>query len=197
MLHEACRAIVSAADALRAEPLSQKGKETLAQIVRFANDAAGEIEYLQTCATTDRPKPISEIPGIYFETGLSRQRLQMLSLLYLAKGRVVTHDTLMSEMYARGRLDRRGLAKDRDMREDPSPRVLMTYVCQIRDRMDKLAAKLEAAGEPSVIETVWGVGYRLVHLSDANEKLRGRGRTSHWYRRKSVARDDVRRVPGR
>lgn len=180
---------------MRAEPLSQKGKETLAQIVRFANDAAGEIEYLQTCATTDRPKPISEIPSVYFETGLSRQRLQMLSLLYAAKGRVVTHDTLMSEMYARGRLDRRGLAKDRDMREDPHPRVLMTYVCQIRDRMDKIAAQIEAAGEPSVIETVWGVGYRLVHLSDANEKLRGRGRTSHWYRRKPVARDDLRRAP--
>ena len=187
MLHEACRAIVSAADALRSEPLSQRGKETLAQIVRFANDAAGEIEYLQTCATTDRPKPISEIPAVYFETGLSRQRLQMLSLLYRAQGRVVTHDMLMAEMYSQGRLDRRGLSKNKSMKEDPGQAVLQTYACQIRGRMDKVADKIEAAGEPSIIETIWGVGYRLVHVTEKNLKFRGRTCKGFRRRRKSVA----------
>jgi DNA-binding winged helix-turn-helix (wHTH) protein len=191
MQHESCRAIVSAADALRAEPLSQRGKETLAQIVRFANEAAGEIEYLQTCATTERPtESISDLPAVYFEAGLSRQRLQLLSILYRVRGRAVRHETLMSELYARGRLDRRGLMPGVDIGEEPKPSVLQTYVCQIRGRLDAVASVIEAAGEPTIIETIWGVGYRLVHATEKNLKFRGR--TCKGYRRKRKAKANAR-----
>jgi DNA-binding winged helix-turn-helix (wHTH) protein len=93
----------------------------------------------------------------------------------------------MHQMYANGRMDGRGKRKNRPLAQDVNPRVLMTFICQVRDKLDNIADQLEAEGHPSVIETVWGVGYRLVNESTTNKALRGRKYEGHWHRRKSVA----------
>ena len=193
MLHESCRAIVSAADSLRAYPLPDKAKDLLATIVRHANDAAGEIEYLQTSANSFREDiPIAGLPQAYFDLGLSPRRLEMLSILYAAKGAVVSYGRLMAALYGNDGRDMRGKPRKSNFHEDSEalPNILKVYCSHTRKQLAAGASRLEAEGLPSAIQTVWAYGYRLVHESQVmGDPLRGRinfGRNKNRHARTDI-----------
>lgn len=75
------------------------------------------------------------------ELVLSRKELLLLTALLRTAGRVVTHGQLLEQAW--------------DLGEAPGPEVVRAHIKNLR-------RKLTASGDRSTIETVHGVGYRLV-----------------------------------
>ena len=167
MQHETCRSILSAVKVLHSEPLSQKGRESLQAITKSANEAAEEIEYLQTSASIYR---ISEdFPKEYDDCKFTLRERQMVDILYRARQQTVVSGSLMAQIYANG--SHHGRVKGED---GVSAEVLKAFAYYSRQKLLKHRDKLEAAGHPSIIETMWGVGYRLVHANKENSKKNGK-----------------------
>ena len=167
--HETCRTILSAVRVLQSEPLSQKAKDLLHTITKNANEAAEEIEYLQTAASVYRPE--GTLPIEYDACGLTKRERAITLCLYTAKGCIVTRANVMAQMYANN--DAWGSKSP----EDVNPKITDVYLHKIRPKLKSQQDALEAKGFPSVIETVFGVGYRLVHKSKANQAHDGKYRT--------------------
>lgn len=158
--HEACRAIVSAVQALQAEPLTHKGKELLSVIARNANEAAEEIEYLQTAASTFRPVEKHTLPNAYEACRLTTRERDILTILHRAQGRPVSRAFIFDEIYGAN-----------SSRQEKTLDVLVKL---IRDKIHPNTTELHAEGHPTIIETIWGVGWRLVPKTKLNATTRGR-----------------------
>jgi len=72
---------------------------------------------------------------------LTRKEYEIVETLALARDRMVTRDELMARLYA--------------WEDEPCPRILNVYLSRIRGQ---IAA---AGGDPALVETVWGLGYRI------------------------------------
>lgn len=165
MQHEACRAIVSAADNMRSLPLPAQARELLAVIVRNANDAASEIDYLQTAVASFRPVPTCSLPTAYENLGLTRSERTIVECLVAAKGRPCSRNQIYNYLYASGPY------KSNDY---PEVKIVDVFISKVRSVLDKNNASIEAAGQPSVVMTHFGIGYSLEHLTEKNRKYKGR-----------------------
>lgn len=165
--HETCRAILSAVKVMQSEPLSQKAKDLLSTISRNANEAAEEIEYLQTAASVYRVS--DEFPKEYDDCKFTLRERQFVDILYRAKQQTVVFESLMAQIYANGSFHGRVKHEDGVNRD-----VLKAFAYYARQKIAKHRKTLEKAGYPSVIETVWGVGFRLVHLNKQNADKNGK-----------------------
>ncbi|MFT6452810.1 MAG: DNA-binding response OmpR family regulator [Halocynthiibacter sp.] len=72
---------------------------------------------------------------------LTRKEYEILEMLALSRDRMVSRDEIMSQLYA--------------WEDEPSVRIINVYLSRIRAQ---IAA---AGGNQDVVETVWGLGYRL------------------------------------
>ncbi len=72
---------------------------------------------------------------------LTAREFAVLRLLVLRRGGVVRKQTMLNHLYA----------EDAD---EPDAKIIDVFVCKLR-------RKLAEAGGPNVIDTVWGIGYRL------------------------------------
>ena len=170
MQHDACRAIASAVKVLQSEPLSQRGRELLSTIARSANEAADEIEYLQTAASVYRPD--ETLPQAYDDCRLSNKEREFLTILYRAKGCVVTRPNIMAQLYSRQDV------KGGKNSEEVGPKILEAFLFLIRRKLKPFRKHLEDQGLPSIVETLFGTGYRLVHLNQYNAIHEGKYKTN-------------------
>lgn len=72
---------------------------------------------------------------------LSLREYQLLELLFLNKGRLVTREKIMNHLY--------------DHEEEPHQKIIDVLVCKIRQRLRIILGDLD------LIKTVWGLGYRV------------------------------------
>ena len=72
---------------------------------------------------------------------LTRKKYQMLELLSLRKGTTLTKEMFLNHLY--GGMD------------EPELKIIDVFVCKLRKKL------VEATGEDSCIQTVWGRGYVL------------------------------------
>jgi two-component system cell cycle response regulator CtrA len=80
------------------------------------------------------------------EMHVSRREFSVLELLFLKRGVVLNKPAFLNHLYA-------GM-------DEPEMKTIDVMVCRLRKR-------LATAGVPHLIETVWGVGYRLLEPSEA------------------------------
>lgn len=73
---------------------------------------------------------------------LTRIEYELLELLALRQGQVVSKDAIMTHLYS--------------VEDAPDPRIIAAYVCHIRTKITA------AGGDAGVVENVWGRGYALV-----------------------------------
>lgn len=93
-----------------------------------------QIEVLSAAGPTDIALP---------ELDLSRKEQQILNLLSSRPGHVFGRDAIMNALYF-------------DQPNDwPEPKIIDIYICRIRNRF-------RAADSPVSIETIWGMGWKLV-----------------------------------
>jgi two-component system cell cycle response regulator CtrA len=69
---------------------------------------------------------------------LSRREYAALEVLFLRQGTLLSKDALLTHLYCGG--------------DEPEMKTIDVIVCRLRK-------KLAAAGVPSLIDTVWGIGY--------------------------------------
>lgn len=72
---------------------------------------------------------------------LTRKEYEILEMLALARDRMVSRDEIMSQLYA--------------WEDEPAARILNVYLSRIRGQITA------AGGAPAILQTVWGLGYRL------------------------------------
>ncbi|MGH1331278.1 MAG: response regulator transcription factor [Paracoccaceae bacterium] len=72
---------------------------------------------------------------------LTRKEYEIVEMLALARDRMVSRDEIMSQLYA--------------WEDEPSARIINVYLSRIRTQISA------AGGNPDMVETVWGLGYRL------------------------------------
>lgn len=106
------------------------------QIIHFANGIAGGSV---TCGAVTYNAKLDEFTAHGQEIRFSPKRHEVLKLLFLRKGRIVTSDAIMDHLYG--------------WEDPPQERIVDVFVCLIRKQMR------EAGVDPSFIETVWGRGY--------------------------------------
>lgn len=94
--------------------------------------------------TIDRVKQIVEVAGV--SLGLTAKEYQILEMLSLRKGTVLTKEMIFSNLYL-------GL-------EGPGAKIIDVYVCKLRKKMSA------ASSGKSIIDTVWGRGYMLREIKN-------------------------------
>ena len=119
--------------------------------------------------TLDLSRNVTAINGKTLS--LTRKEYQMLHLLLLRKGSVLSKDAFLNHLY--GGVD------------EPEAKIIDVFVCKLR-------RKLEAAGiEGASIETIWGQGYVIAtdesKKSDANPILAGSDILDAYHRGESIA----------
>lgn len=102
-----------------------------------------QIEVLSAAVPTDIVLP---------ELDLVRKEQQILNLLASRPGHVFSRDAVMSALY---------FAHPNDW---PAPKIIDIFICRIRNQ-------LRAADSPVWIETIWGLGWRLVHKRARDAKV--------------------------
>jgi DNA-binding response OmpR family regulator len=75
---------------------------------------------------------------------LSRKEYEILELLTLKHGSLVTRETLMNHLYA--------------WTDEPDSRIINVYLSRIRHQIEI------CGGDPALLETVWGLGYRMAGI---------------------------------
>lgn len=72
---------------------------------------------------------------------LTRKEYEILEMLVLQRERLVTREAFMNHLYA--------------WDDEPDPRIINVYLSRIRQQIDA------AGGDENMVETVWGLGYRI------------------------------------
>jgi two-component system cell cycle response regulator CtrA len=75
---------------------------------------------------------------------LTRKEYEILELLTLKHGSLVTRETLMNHLYA--------------WTDEPDSRIINVYLSRIRHQIEI------CGGDPALLETVWGLGYRMAGI---------------------------------
>ncbi|MBU0644864.1 MAG: response regulator transcription factor [Alphaproteobacteria bacterium] len=73
---------------------------------------------------------------------LTRKEYEILEMLSLHRERLVTREAFMNHLYA--------------WDDEPDARIINVYLSRIRQQIDL------SGGEPDMVQTVWGLGYRIV-----------------------------------
>jgi DNA-binding response OmpR family regulator len=71
----------------------------------------------------------------------TRREYQLLELLFLNQGRLITRDKIMNHLY--------------DYDEEPEQKIIDVLICKIRKRIKSIVGPMD------FVETVWGGGYRV------------------------------------
>lgn len=80
---------------------------------------------------------------------LTRKEYEILEMLVLNRERLVTRETFMNHLYA--------------WDDEPDTRIINVYLSRIRQQIE------QCGGEPDVVETVWGLGYRITSKEEASQ----------------------------
>ncbi|MGC8202110.1 response regulator transcription factor [Aliiroseovarius sp. PTFE2010] len=78
---------------------------------------------------------------------LTRKEYEIVEMLALNRDRMVSRDEIMAQLYA--------------WEDEPAARILNVYLSRIRSQI------AGAGGVPEVLQTVWGLGYRLHSSAEA------------------------------
>ncbi|SFJ92896.1 response regulator transcription factor [Celeribacter neptunius] len=95
--------------------------------------------------TLDTDHNVATINGQ--ELQLTRKEYEILEMLVLNRERLVTRETFMNHLYA--------------WNDEPDTRIINVYLSRIRQQIEL------CGGEPDIVETVWGLGYRITARADA------------------------------
>jgi DNA-binding response OmpR family regulator len=105
--------------------------------------ASNQIEVL--CRGYMAPDPLENVPS-WIKADLTGKETAFLSLLVQREGHVVSKSALMDAVYA-GQPD------------EPLPKIADVFICKLRKKL---------ANTNYVIETAWGLGYRLIKANAEN-----------------------------
>ena len=83
------------------------------------------------------------------ELQLTRKEYEILELLALNRGTLVTREAFMNHLYA--------------WDDEPDSRIINVYLSRIRHQIEI------CGGDAAMLETVWGLGYRLFEIKRARE----------------------------
>ena len=113
--------------------------ELVANLEAIMRRAHGHASALVTAGnlTLDLTRNITAIDGTHL--ALTRKEYQMLHLLLLSKGSVLSKDTFLTHLY--GGID------------EPEAKIIDVFICKLRRKL--IAAGIKGA----TIETIWGQGY--------------------------------------
>lgn len=82
------------------------------------------------------------------EMRLTRKEYEIVELLSLRRETLVSRDVLLNQLYA--------------WDDEPDAKIINVYLCRIRNQI------AISGGDPNMLETVWGMGYRLNALAPAS-----------------------------
>lgn len=162
--HESARKALRIIDALQTGKGAGQLHQLLGDMQVEINKLAVDLDDAQTALARHLSMAHALIPqtlpAAYDDLRFTRHERAMVECLFSAKGRAITKQAVLDYMYPVNADDA------------PEIKILDVYLCKIRQ---KLAAKpdvgrlIEAKGFPTVFETVWGQGYRLVHSASLGE----------------------------
>lgn len=158
MQSENCRLAMNALSAIeRTVPNFAQISPLIEQAKRAVNLADGEVQDLQTIAAqyrTIETKPT--LPDAYGALGLTGREEMFLQGLLAGNGRMVSSEQLHYWVY--------GYADDA-----PALKIVDVFICKIRRKLKDRPAvirAIETSGHPAIIQTIWGRGYKLVHMAE-------------------------------
>lgn len=159
MQTESCRAAAGKIGALLKNNANAHASELIQSIIADLNRIDAEIVETQTALSRSLSMAgaiVPEtIPPAYERIHLTRREKEVLEVLLAADGKAVRKEAIYAHMYA-GKPD-----------EGPADKIIDVWISKVRSSFtanpDAVRA-IEGEGYPTRIETVWGLGYRLLPL---------------------------------
>lgn len=132
---------------MHAQPAYDNVKSLLEKMISLAKDPEKAQQYSDQIEVLSRAYMTPSMDARWEQYRMSQAEQRIARLLYSKYGEIVRKDSLLDVLYF-----------DRD--DEPGSKIIDVYICKMRKRLKN---------SPYAIETIWGVGHRMV-ANDGKQK---------------------------